>query len=176
MKRRGFTIVELVITITIMGILLALAVVNLNGTQLNARDAERKADVESIALNLESYYKNVNPEVFKSGGTYPGTAYINAASIKEFLPDLDMKNVYAPGQPEGGSISFTPATNAIETTNGVLPQPSVANDVYVYQALTKDGILCEDPMVTSTGDCRRFNIYYVKESDNTVQKITSKRQ
>jgi len=176
MMRRGFTIVELVITITIMGILLTLAVVNLNGTQLNARDAERKADVESIALNLESYYKNVNPEVFKSGGTYPGTAYVTDAGIKASLPDLDMKNVYAPGQAEGGTMSFIPATNALETTAGVLPQPSVANDVYVYQAIAKDGSLCEDPMITSTGDCRRFNIYYIKESDNTVQKITSKRQ
>lgn len=38
MERRGFTIVELIITITIMGILLTLAVVNVGTTQLNARD------------------------------------------------------------------------------------------------------------------------------------------
>ena len=53
MLRRGFTIVELIITITIMGILLVLAVVNVSGTQAQARDDERKADVESISLNLE---------------------------------------------------------------------------------------------------------------------------
>ena len=53
MTRRGFTIVELVITITIMGILLTVAIVNLNATQANGRDAERRGDVESLALNIE---------------------------------------------------------------------------------------------------------------------------
>lgn len=174
MMRRGFTIVELVITITIMGILLTLAVVNLNSTQANARDAERKGDVESLALNIEGYYTNVDPDLFMSGGTYLGSSYMNDSEIKEYLPDLDMKNAHAPGVAESAPISVVPATNNNTTTTGVLPQPSQTNDVYVYQPLTADGALCVDPFINVS--CRRFNIYYYQESDNTVQMITSKHQ
>jgi prepilin-type N-terminal cleavage/methylation domain-containing protein len=56
MRRRGFTIVELIIVITIMAILMTLGVVNLRGSQAGGRDTERKTDVESIAQHLESYY------------------------------------------------------------------------------------------------------------------------
>jgi len=56
MKRRGFTIIELIIVVTIMGILLTIGVVNLRGSQANGRDAERKVDVDTIALHLETYY------------------------------------------------------------------------------------------------------------------------
>jgi len=50
MKRRGFTIIELIIVVTIMGILLTIGVVNLRGSQANGRDAERKVDVDTIAF------------------------------------------------------------------------------------------------------------------------------
>ncbi len=174
MKWRGFTIVELIITITIMGILLTLAVVSLNSTQVNARDTERKGDVESLALNIEGYYTNVDPDLFMSGGTYLGSSYMNDSEIKKFLPDLDLKNAHAPGTAESDPISIRPAATSNATTATISPKPAKDNDIYVYQPLTKDGDLCEDPFVD--GDCRRFNIFYYKESDNTVQMITSKHQ
>ena len=40
--RRGFTIVEIVIVMVIMGILLGLAVLNISSSQANTRDNERK--------------------------------------------------------------------------------------------------------------------------------------
>ena len=55
MKRRGFTIVELIIVITIMGTLLILGVVNLRGSQANSRDAERRTDIETIATHMETF-------------------------------------------------------------------------------------------------------------------------
>ena len=56
MNRRGFTIVELIITITIMGILMTVGVISFNGTQVKARDSERKSDISAIQSNLENYY------------------------------------------------------------------------------------------------------------------------
>jgi|GEM_PF-2241255 len=62
MLRRGFTIVELIITITIMGILMVLAVVALSNSQLQSRDDKRAADTSTIATNLESFYTSgINP-------------------------------------------------------------------------------------------------------------------
>ena len=174
MIRRGFTVVELLIIITIMGILLTLAVVNLNSTQANARDSERKGDAESLALHLESYYRNQDPNIVKSGGSYPGTTYLTTAQIKQYLPDLDLKNVYAPGKAEPDTISLQAATNTLTDPASIDPAPSTSNDIYVYQPLTTSGALCTDPL--TDGDCRRFNIYYYQESDSTVHVITSKNQ
>lgn len=58
MNRRGFTIIELVIVITIMGILMTLGVVNLRSSQANSRDTERRLDIDTIAQHLESYYSS----------------------------------------------------------------------------------------------------------------------
>jgi len=175
MSRCGFTVVELLITITIMGILLTLAVVNLNSTQANARDAERKGDAEALAMNLEDYYRNEDPALFfKGGGYYLGAALIaDDTSVKAHLPDIDLKNTRAPGKSESDPTSFVAATNNVTTTTGVQPQPSASNDIYVYQPLTKDGALCDLP---TNGDCRRFNLYYYQETTNTVEMITSKNQ
>ncbi len=173
MMQRGFTIVELVITITIMGILLTLAVVGLNATQVNARDAERKADVEAIALHLENYYNSNYDETQSIGGQYLDTTRITETALKQYLPDLDLKNVRAPGVDLSQPVSITAATNTITTTTGVAPQPSSASDRYVYQPLTATGTLCTN---SSTQECRRFNLYYYEESTNTVKMVTSKHQ
>ena len=170
MKSRGFTIVELVIVITIMGILLTLAVVNITATQVNARDTKRSSDTASIANSLETFYKN-GTSTSTSVGRYPSTALLASAetSIKAFLPDIDLAVVTAPGAPNVGA-SFIPATNAVQTEVGVLPQPTIAQ--YVYQPIQADGTLC----TTESQECRKFAIYYRSEIDNTVKKIISKNQ
>ncbi|MGH7218359.1 MAG: type II secretion system protein [Candidatus Microsaccharimonas sp.] len=174
MIQRGFTVVELVITITIMGILLTLAVVGLNATQVNARDSERKGDVEAISLHLETYYSSNYDETQFIGGRYLESGYISEADLKKFLPDLDLKNVRAPGVELNQPISLVAATNTVTTTAGILPKPSSTNDVYVYQPLTVNGALCVDPFIS--GECRRFNIYYYEEASDTIKMVTSKHQ
>ncbi|MCD8561460.1 prepilin-type N-terminal cleavage/methylation domain-containing protein [Candidatus Saccharibacteria bacterium] len=173
MYSRGFTIVEIVITITIMGILLVLAVVNLSSSQVNSRDAERKGDIEAIALHLESYYANESSGSqgqTSAGGTYPGTTQIaNATSI---MPDIDPKSLHAPNVSLDDPMSLTPATNATQTVAGISPSPTISQ--YVYQPLTKSGALCATP--TATDECRKFNLYYRLEADDTVYKVTSKNQ
>jgi prepilin-type N-terminal cleavage/methylation domain-containing protein len=69
MKRRGFTIVELVVVMTIMAILLGLGIFGLQKSQANARDAERRSDVEAMMRGLEERYKNGNPIAYYDGGT-----------------------------------------------------------------------------------------------------------
>lgn len=178
MLRRGFTIVELLITITIMGILLTLAVVSLTSTQANGRDSERQGDAETIVLNLESYYNNSSQDsqgnFFMSGGTYPGWGYLIPSTFAKILPDIDPKSTRAPGVDPSSPMSLVAATNNTQTPAGVQPQPSKTNDVYVYQPLTKNSELCADPFVD--GECRKFNIYYYQETSNSVQQLTSKNQ
>src|SRR6478672_10052725 len=73
--KRGFTVVAVLITLVIIGILLGLGTVGLRSTLANGRDSERKADIETIARGLEAYYARGNPYVVGSvtKNTYPGS-------------------------------------------------------------------------------------------------------
>lgn len=174
MTRRGFTIVELIITITIMGILLTLAVVNVNSTQLRARDDERKADVEAIAVNMEAFF-NTGTNNTVNFGRYPSTGVAGSDNnIKTSLRDADLKSFIAPGV-ANTTLTFLASNNTgtapnIQTTAGVLPQPTI--NQYVYQPIRTDGSIC----ISGNVDCRKFNIFYRLEADNTIYRITSKNQ
>lgn len=80
---RGFTIVELLIVIVVIGILAAITIVAYNGIQGRARDAKRQTDLTAIQQGLELYYTdNGGYPICYSAGTYqPGAAvYGNTVS------------------------------------------------------------------------------------------------
>lgn len=54
-RNRGFTIVELLIVIVVIGILAAITIVAFNGIQGRARDSARISKIQSIAQALELY-------------------------------------------------------------------------------------------------------------------------
>jgi len=53
---RGFTLIELMVVVAIIGIVMAAGIVAFSGAQRNARDAKRRADVDAISKALEQYY------------------------------------------------------------------------------------------------------------------------
>jgi prepilin-type N-terminal cleavage/methylation domain-containing protein len=55
----GFTLVELTVVIAVLGMLMSIALPNLNSTQASARDAQRRADLTSYRIALERYF-NLN--------------------------------------------------------------------------------------------------------------------
>ena len=56
MKKRGFTLVELVVTISIISILLAFVLTVLGGQRAQTRDGKRLAESDGIRKALEIYY------------------------------------------------------------------------------------------------------------------------
>lgn len=76
MKRSGFTLVELVVVVGIIGLLSALAVVSLSRQQARSRDTRRVGDITNLRTALESYIdeKQQPPVTWAypnlSGGTY----------------------------------------------------------------------------------------------------------
>jgi prepilin-type N-terminal cleavage/methylation domain-containing protein len=73
-EKAGFTLFELLIVISIIGLLIAAASVAYSGVQQRGRDARRKEDIQAVQKALEMYYaKNVG---------YPD----NCTPGDEFLP------------------------------------------------------------------------------------------
>jgi len=68
-KGGGFSIIELLIVIIIIGILATLVIVTRNGIRQKDRDTERKKDVDAIQIQLEAY--------FAQNGEYPTLANLN---------------------------------------------------------------------------------------------------
>lgn len=75
-NKKGFTLVELLVVISIIGILSSLATVSVNIARVRARDAKRKADISQVRLALYLYYDD-NLE-------YPNTGSLLPEHIGEF--------------------------------------------------------------------------------------------
>jgi general secretion pathway protein G len=78
-RQTGFTIVELLIVIVVIGILAAISIVAYNGVQAKARDSQRISDLKSIVKALEAYKVN--------NGTYPTPVSTPNASSWEVSTD-----------------------------------------------------------------------------------------
>lgn len=65
MLRKGFTLIEMIIIIVIIGILAAVFIPKLQGTQSRARDTQRKVDINTIA-NALLIYKEENGKYISS--------------------------------------------------------------------------------------------------------------
>lgn len=55
---QGFTLIELMVVVTIIGVLMAAGIVAFTSAQRAARDAKRRADIDAIAKAQEQYYQN----------------------------------------------------------------------------------------------------------------------
>lgn len=58
MRKNGFTVVELVLVVTIIAILSAIVVVGYNGLTARARDSERIAILNDLNVAIKDYYKD----------------------------------------------------------------------------------------------------------------------
>jgi prepilin-type N-terminal cleavage/methylation domain-containing protein len=83
-NRKGFTLIELIITITIIGLITALVTVNFASTAKRGRDSRRMSDLKIIQMALEAA-KQV-------GGTYP-------ASLPQLVPNFMQKEPKDPKDP-----------------------------------------------------------------------------
>ena len=100
-KQSGFTIVELLIVIVVIGILAGLVLNTFNGIQARARDDERKTDVNAIQGHLEAYQAD--------NAKYPTDA--NVADSAWATANLSGLDAEALVDPSGGGYTYaaTPA-------------------------------------------------------------------
>lgn len=68
-KQKGFTLIELIVTMGIIAILTGMSVFNFNQSRIRARDVSRKSDLSQLVKALELYKID--------NGRYPGPYYPN---------------------------------------------------------------------------------------------------
>lgn len=185
MRSRGFTVIELVITIAVMAILLTLGTLGFRSYLSHARDKEREADVMAIQNYLETIYpqeiKDASGKVIKPAGTYPANysrssvgEYISQAEVVYIIKDLPLSVRTGPLDGESlvmGQSPFVVAGRSLSTLANVSSITSVTsrtvssgsttlrNGAYVYFA--HDGQTAGCDKITG---CRAYTILYAPEN------------
>ena len=110
-KQQGFTIVELLIVIIVIGILAGLVLNTFNGVQKKGRDQERRTDVNALHGQLEAY--------FASNAKYPTLANVNDATWRS--TNMKGLDVEALKDPKGTTSALAATVSATQYAYVVTP-------------------------------------------------------
>lgn len=148
---KGFSLVELLVVISILGFLGAIAMVIFTGVTAKARDGERIKALQIISQGLE-LYRSDNRFYPKSTGSNfsPETANFILTS------STDLTNC------TGRSSACSVTISYLKT----IPQDSDPSRDYVYSALPSG---CDN----STTPCSSYLLCALKESSNTSNDLPS---
>ena len=112
-NQNGFTIIEMLIVVLVIGVLATLVVVTFSGIQMKNRDNKRRNDLEAIAMQLEVYNA--------SHGAYPALAELsNETWVQKNLKNLNANHLQAPGSKNADSLS----SNISISTYQYVPGPT----------------------------------------------------
>jgi len=125
----GFTIIELLIVIAIIGILATLVLTNFQGAQAKGRDTVRTSDINSVYQKLEEFYNE--------NGGYPDGALDGTVAVGVNEADVTGDIEVLPGIDEG-ALTDEDGTLIVESfaTTDTLTEPALPDttDEYVYSA------------------------------------------
>lgn len=151
----AFTLIELIIVITIISVLASISVIGATSIQRSTRDDARKSQSTIVAEALEKYYTNNNE--------YPSVASIANQPINTVKQKLAIKDSEVLTFP-----TVTAGTSALVASN-----PTPARLTYVANTVdTNASAQCQTDV---DGYCDAFALQYVKESDNDTVTINSRR-
>jgi prepilin-type N-terminal cleavage/methylation domain-containing protein len=89
MKNKGFTLVEILVVVAIVGLLSSVFVIGLGGVRARGRDARRVADVKQVQNAIELYYAKC--------GHYPGGATGGACNTTNPTGWSDLSTILTTG-------------------------------------------------------------------------------
>ena len=138
--QKGFTIVELLIVIVVIGILAALVLTTFTGIQQKARNTERNTDIKAVHGQIEAYYAQ--------NGRYPTLANLNDSAWRT----TNMKGLDAEALADPKGV-------------GTLVAAAAANS-YSYAVLASDDTACDN----TTKDCAKYTLTATLEGGGTFAK------
>jgi prepilin-type N-terminal cleavage/methylation domain-containing protein len=147
LRGRGFTIVELIVVVAVIGVLSTVTYVAFGQFTANARDAQRKSSVTVISEALEKYYQ--------ANGEYPSCPNMTTTPdtiSASTLINIDKKVFKAPTDSASNSVNC-----------GAITLP---NDKFGYVG---DG----SSSCTSGAACLSYTLQYKSEVSGNIVSVTS---
>lgn len=157
---KAFTLVELLVVISIIGILASIGLVSFRTAQARSRDAQRKSDLKEIGSALELYYSDY--------GQYPNGTN---GQINGCPSNLQTPCTWGSGEfTDGKTIYFktlprdkVPGHNYFYRPVSVGTAPNSGYQLYAYLENS------EDPsIITTTVSCGSINCNFSITSSNTT--------
>jgi len=140
-KQAGFTTIELMLVLIVIGILAAFVFTSRAGVQQNQRNAERQSDVKELREGLEAYFANANQ--------YPTLANLNDAAWRATNLKLLSPEVFQ--DPRG-------------KTNQLVDKPTA--NVYTYSVTSASGAVCG----SAATPCTQYTLTATLEGGDTFTK------
>lgn len=170
-RNNGFTLIELIIVVSLIAILSVIGINTFNGILANARDAKRRADINVIAKVLEVTIT-------------PGKVYYTSLPANGFSGGVPVDNNNAANKPNycirTSTISTAPsapsATDQWVSTDPCPVMPGSDPGSSVWKSIPSDGLgvgqVGSDPFISATLSwtvCARL-----ESSTDTVLKVSCK--
>lgn len=108
-KKKGFTLVELLIVIAIIAILATLAIMSYRGAKVKAKDTKRDYDVSQVAKAFEMYYYKVG--VFPSEGDVTNLEGFLESGDEIISPEGEVYMRQMPAPPSKDGVCTTEENN-----------------------------------------------------------------
>ena len=151
LRQRGFTIVEIIVVVTVLAILVGISFFAYDRVQQDSRDNTRRSNATAIAHALEKYYDQNGeyPSVRSIVNNYAdNTGTVVAAKLKVPIETLQM-----PQMPSSA-------------TNGIRSAASPVNNYLIYTASSAtDNSACQN---NTTGGCDQFTLTFAQETGPNV--------
>src|SRR3954452_21630334 len=116
-QKNGFTIVELLLVVIIVGILATIAIPRFADTKDKAYVAQMKSDLRNLATYEEQYAAD-------NGGSYFGGTATMAAPLQGFTPSQNVTivavNVAGPPPSWSATATHSQSAHTCDMTNGVI--------------------------------------------------------
>ena len=164
-RQSGFTIIELLIVIAIIGILATLVLTNFQGAQAKGRDTVRKNDMNSVYQKLEEFYNENGgyPDGDLAGTVAVGINGATAVATVDVFPGID-----------SGALTDEDGADLVETfsTSATLAAPAIPGNTneYLYAAYGCAGAAA----VTDVGaTCAKYHLAAFQEQDTNGYRKTS---
>ena len=147
-EQKGFTLVELLVVVAIIGLLSTLAAVSLGSARSKARDAKRLSDIKQLSTALELYYSDNNgyPAVAAAGinlgeGTNKSLSSVGFAATP--TAPTYMGNVPADPAPQasGGPLHYIYNSKATDGVTNCTAAPCPNYTIQVGLEGTTGGIV-----------------------------------
>jgi len=145
-RSSGFTIVELLIVIVVIGILATLVIVTFSGIQQKGRNSQRQTDINALQSHVEAYYA--------SAGSYPTASMINDDAWRaKNMKGLDVEALKDPK----GTTKLAGAATAT---------------AYGYAPLVGASTACTETGTgdTRTADCDNYSLTAKQENGDDYTK------